>query len=394
MKTTMINQSKFLFILLLTIFIVSCSNDGNGDSDDNPPLNEQLDINQVDTAVEGFLQKHNAPGAALAVSVNGKMVYNKGYGLADVSANRSTKPDDHFRIASISKVFTAAAIMRLVDENLITVEHKVFGSEGVLGDSFGTATLTPDELDVTIDDLLLHQQGGWVNSLGYDVIDYEPQLNNYEFMEYILNNAELTNSPGEIFRYNNVGYWMLARIIEEVSGDSYEDYVRNMLVSTGITSFKTTTFRQNDRSSNEVEYYGEASDEPYIYNIASRRDGDGGVVISAPDLLRFLTAIDGSATRSDIISASSQQWMQTTTSLSGLGRGFGVWQQQNVLYFAGSLPGNRSLFMIGDNGVVATLLVNYRDANNASVYGTAIQDLILDVVNNNTIPWQTDLDQF
>ena len=379
---------------LLTLFMLSCNSDSSDDSDDNPPLNVQLDIDQVDSSVESFLQTYNAPGAALAVSVNGKMVYSKGYGLADVDTNSSTEADNLFRIASISKVFTGAAIMRLVDDNLITVEHKVFGADGILGNNFGSATLTTDELNVTVDDLLLHQQGGWVNASGFDVIDYEPQLNNEQFMEYILNNSELTNSPGETYRYNNVGYWMLARIIEEVSGQSYENYVGNMLASSGITSFKTTTFRESDRESNEVKYYGHTGDEQYIYTIASRRDGDGGVVISAPDLLRFLTAVDGSSTRPDIISTASQQWMKTTTSLSSLGRGFGVWEQQNVLYFTGSLPGNRSWFMIGENGVVATLLVNYRDVNNSSAYDAAIENLVLNIVNNSSIPWQTDLDQF
>jgi len=374
--------------------MLSCNSDSSDDSDDNPPLNVQLDIDQVDSSVESFLQTYNAPGAALAVSVNGKMVYSKGYGLADVDTNSSTEADNLFRIASISKVFTGAAIMRLVDDNLITVEHKVFGADGILGNNFGSATLTTDELNVTVDDLLLHQQGGWVNASGFDVIDYEPQLNNEQFMEYILNNSELTNSPGETYRYNNVGYWMLARIIEEVSGQSYENYVGNMLASSGITSFKTTTFRESDRESNEVKYYGHTGDEQYIYTIASRRDGDGGVVISAPDLLRFLTAVDGSSTRPDIISTASQQWMKTTTSLSSLGRGFGVWEQQNVLYFTGSLPGNRSWFMIGENGVVATLLVNYRDVNNSSAYDAAIENLVLNIVNNSSIPWQTDLDQF
>jgi len=394
MKITLINPSKFFLMSLFTLFMLSCSSDSSDDSDDNPPLNAQLDIDQVDSSVESFLQTYNAPGAALAVSVNGKMVYSKGYGLADVDTNSSTEADDHFRIASISKVFTAAAIMRLVDDNLITVEHKVFGADGILGNNFGSATLTTDELNVTVDDLLLHQQGGWVNASGFDVIDYEPQLNNEQFMEYILNNSELTNSPGETYRYNNVGYWMLARIIEEVSGQTYENYVRNMLASAGITSFKTTTFRESDRESNEVKYYGHTGDEQYIYTIASRRDGDGGVVISAPDLLRFLTAVDGSTTRPDIISTASQQWMKTTTSLSSLGRGFGVWEQQNVLYFTGSLPGNRSWFMIGENGVVATLLVNYRDVNNSTAYDAAIENLVLNIVNNSSIPWQTDLDQF
>ena len=69
------------------------------------------------------MQTYNAPGAALAVSVNGRMVYSKGYGLADVAANSAVDPDNQFRVASISKVFTSTAIMKLVDDGLLKQLH-------------------------------------------------------------------------------------------------------------------------------------------------------------------------------------------------------------------------------------------------------------------------------
>ncbi len=408
MKSTVLKIG--LVVLLLSLF--SCSKDDtdptpdpisnpieeptpdpdpNPDPDPDPEPTSQDDISSVDNAVQAFLDEYDVPGAALAVSVNEKMVYSKGYGWANVDMNLATKPDDVFRIASISKVFTSTAILKLIEENELTLNDKVFGADGILGDSFGTASFTDDELNITVDHLLLHEFGGWGASSGGDPIDYQPQLGNSDFIEYVLNNWELTHAPGENFSYSNTGYWLLARIIEEVSGMPYETYIRNMIASTGATSFKTTTFREDDREDNEVEYYGTEFDSQYIYTIASRRDGDGGGVISAPDLLRFLCGIDGFSGRQDILNSSSHELL-TANSLTNLGRGLANWDAQNLYYFTGSLPGTRTWFMIEKGGVSIVLLLNYR-SDQANFDGD-FQSLLLNIAKDGSIPWQTDLDQF
>lgn len=365
--------------------------DSDPDPDPDPDPTSQDDISSVDNAVQAFLDEYGVPGAALEVSVNEKMVYSKGYGWANVDMNLETKPDDVFRIASISKVFTSTAILKLIEENQLTLNDKVFGADGILGDSFGTASFTDDELNITVDHLLLHEFGGWGASSGGDPIDYQPQLGNSDFIEYVLNNWELTHAPGENFSYSNTGYWLLARIIEEVSGMPYETYIQNMIASTGATTFKTTTFREEDRESNEVEYYGTEFDSQYIYTIASRRDGDGGGVISAPDLLRFLCGIDGFNERPDILNSSSHELL-TANSLTNLGRGLANWDAQNLYYFTGSLPGTRTWFMIEKGGVSIVLLLNYR-SDQANFDGD-FQSLLLNIAKDGSIPWQTDLDQF
>ena len=364
--------------------------DPNPDPDPDPE--SQSDISSVDSAVQAFLDKYNVPGAAIAVSVNEKMVYTKGYGFSNLEQQTPTKFDDVFRVASLSKPFTATAIMKLVDEGGISLNDKVFGPDGILGDDFGTAVLTSNELEITVDHLLIHGAGGWGTVSG-DPIDRQPQLDSDGFIEYILNNWDLPNAPGTSFEYSNTGYWLLARIVEKVSGQSFEDYVWNMVGEAGITSFKTTSFRQEDRESNEVEYYGTESDSQFIYTIASRRDGDGGVVISAPDMLRFMCAVDGRSHRADIVSASSQSLMASPSEISHLGRGLGTWEAQNLLFFTGSLPGTRTWFYIDTNGRSAVVLLNYRRFD-LPEFDNDLNTLVYNLVKDNSIPWQTDLDQF
>ena len=402
---------QLLIVILFTSFMVSCSKDNpepeieiqqidpKDDDDETPPPPpppppvSQSDIDQVDSAVSAFLSKYSVPGAAVAVSVNEKMVYTKGYGLANVENNTPTKADDVFRIASISKPFTATGILKLVDEGKLELTDKVFGPEGILGDDFGTATLTADELEITVDHLLIHAGGGWSVATGGDPIDYEPQLEGNDYIEYVLNNWDLASTPGTSFAYSNMGYYLLARIVEKVSEQPFENYIRELVTPTGITSFKTTTFRQDDREANEVEYYGTTQEMQWIYTIASRRDGDGGVVISAPDVLRFICAIDGKTNRPDIVSANSQDLMSQPSALSSLGRGLGTWQEQNMLFFTGSLPGTRTwLYMEQERGVYAVLLLNSRGEQ--TDFDNDLNTLVYNMVKDTSIPWQTDLDQF
>jgi CubicO group peptidase (beta-lactamase class C family) len=402
MKSTPLTPIKWLS-LLSVLLIVSCSTGDDPtdpDSVDPPPIEdptgntdpEQNDLLVVDNAVSEFMAKYDIPGAALAVSINEKMVYSKGYGLATKEGSVPTQPTNVFRVASLSKPITSTAIMRLVDEGLLNLDDKVFGPDGILGDNFGTAQFSQRALSITIDHLLLHGLGGWGSVTG-DPIDHQPQLDRDGFIEYIINNWNLPNDPGTTFSYSNTGYWLLARVVEEVTGQTYENYVRTLLSEAGITTFKTTTFRENDRASNEVSYYGTAQDEPFIYTIASRRDGDGGVVISAPDMLRFLCAIDGKNGRSDLISSSSQQLMATPSSISTLGRGLGTWEAQNLLFFTGSLPGTRTWFYMDNNGRIAVLLLNMRRTDTPD-FDNDLNALVYSLVKSNSIEYQTDLDQF
>lgn len=408
MRTLQTLKWNYPICFLALLLVLACSSNdgespiepepnGNPNPSENPEPEpeptEQEAIASVDGAIADFMEQYGVPGAALAVSVDEKMVYAKGYGLSNVDAGTAVAPNDRFRIASISKVFTATAILSLVDAGELSLEDPVFGPNGILGNDFGTATFTADELDITVDHLLMHVHGGWGSSSGGDPIDYQPSLENGAFLEYVLNNWTLAHAPGEAFSYSNMGYWLLSRIIEELSGESYESYLTGLLSPLGITTFKTTTFREDDLEADEVFYYGTASDAPYIFTIASRRDGDGGVVISAPDLLRFLCAIDGASDRPDILTPSSIALLSETSNLSNLGRGLAVWPEQQLTYFTGSLPGNRSWMMIAENGHTATILLNLRRTDTPA-FDNDLQALLLNIVTDGSISWQTDLDQF
>src|ERR1700684_2706426 len=80
----------------------------------------------LDTVMQGLLSKYSIPGAALAVSRNGALVYARGFGSANTSSATPVQPDSLFRVGSVSKTFTAIAIMELVEQGKVQLDQSAF----------------------------------------------------------------------------------------------------------------------------------------------------------------------------------------------------------------------------------------------------------------------------
>lgn len=164
----------------------------------------------VDAYVRGQMDRLQVPGLSLAVVKDGQVVYSRGYGLANVELKVPVGPDTVFQIQSITKTFTAAAVMMLVEEGKVGLDDPV----GKYLDG------TPDSwMPVTIRQLLSHTSGikDFINeptaSLRLDVSEQEvleataPRPLNFK--------------PGDKYLYSNTGYHLLAMVIRKVTGKSY-----------------------------------------------------------------------------------------------------------------------------------------------------------------------------
>ena len=85
------------------------------------------ELKPFDELMEGFVRDNELPGAALAVAKDGRLVYARGFGYADVEKKQSVQPESLFRIASISKPFTAVATLQLVEQGRLALDTPVFG---------------------------------------------------------------------------------------------------------------------------------------------------------------------------------------------------------------------------------------------------------------------------
>jgi D-alanyl-D-alanine carboxypeptidase len=388
-------MKKLVFFLFLIISIVSCKKD---DTTIIPPVEKQVDIPSIDTKIEAFLTKYNIPGASFAVSKNGKMVYAKGYGFADKEKNEKVTSANIFRLASISKTYTGVAIMNLIQEGKFGLDDKVFGDGGILGNDYGTLPLKADLSKIRVNHLLHHTSGAWGTGTGGDVIDQNPTYDTKQFYDWVINTRPLAKTPNTVYDYTNVGYNLLGRIIEKVSKKSYINYLKENIVAKTGGNVELAKKTLEERMPKEVKYYGQGSDAPYPYTIAfPRRDADGGLVTSAPDLLRFCNAIDGLSTRPDILDSKTYSLFKTPSSVfTDYGCGVGIWDTQKVMFAYGSLPATRTGAMWGQNGMAVVLILNSRIDFNASNYNAFIyekQDILLDMIKNSNYQWQ-NIDQF
>lgn len=390
---------KILLLLFTSVLVfTSCKKDKNEEGSNPPPPVTQQDITALDSKVVAFMNSYNIPGASLAVSRNGKLVYQKGYGFADKTTSAKVTSQSIFRLASVSKTFTGIAILKLIEDGKLSADANVFGTGGVLSNDYGTPPYNSNLTAITVRDLLQHVSGSWGAATGGDVIDQNPSYTNKQMLDWVINTRPNPKTPGSVFDYSNVNFFILGRIIEKVSGKSYADYVKQFILSPlGITKIDIAGATAADKKPGEVSYYGQGNDAAFVYNILfSRRDADAGWIASAPDLLKFVCAFDGFSTRQDIINSDSYQLLKSASAVNkDYGFGIGIWPEENLLFNYGSLPGTRTAFMRHDNGTNAVLLLNSRvdptTDENPFIY--AMQDLVLDVVTNSAYKWQ-DIDQF
>ena len=384
---------KFLSVAALALSFAACKKDKVAE----PPLPpKQEDIDSVDQKIADWMTQNKMPGLSLAVSKNGKLVYTKGYGVANTQTNEKVTTESQFRIASVSKLITSAAVMKLLQEGKISMDQKVFGANSVLGTTYGTQPYKQYVTDITISDLLHHTIGGWGQDK--DPAFFDITLDKAAIINWTVNNVALKQAPGTGFDYSNFGYMLLSVIIEKVSGKSYNQFVNDEIWAKvgGSHSFIAGS-KLTDKLEKEVVYYGQENDAPAVYTMnLPRADGAMGWMSTPTDLLRLATAVDSSATRPDILSRSTIKTMVTTTAGStGLGFHFGCgWVVEgNEWFWWGSLPGTFAILYRNANGICIAAEANSRLEPNPNNGLFSFINVINFIAFENSIPWQ-DIDQF
>ncbi len=320
-KTIKSGESKIDFSGVVTLKVIA-----EDQSEKDYDFSLITDFESLDVAIQNLMATHNIPGIQLAITKDEKLVYSKSFGYADYENESLVNNKSLFRIASISKPITALTILKLVEQGKISLDDKVFGSEGILKEDFGSPPYDEDKLQITIQNLLEHKSG-WTNN-PYDPMFAGAEISMDELIDDMLDNRPLDFSPGSNSFYLNFGYCVLGRVIEKVSEQSYEDYVKNNLLDPiGIEEMKIGKSSFEEKFSNEVTYYDQEGFSPYYLNIP-RMDAPGGWLASSEDLLKLLVRADRNSNKLDFLNSNS---------LQNLYFGFENW------WHTGSLPGTSSV---------------------------------------------------
>src|SRR5919109_1344416 len=270
---------------------------------------KSADLELIGDKVAAYMTTHSIPGLALAITKDGRLVYAGGFGLADKSTGQEASPTQLFRIASVSKPITPVAVMRLLEQGKLTsLDLKVFGPNSILGSQYATPDNNTSIESITVRQLLQHISGFTtkvddMNDPMFQHTDYSTD----ELINWALKTKAPINSPGSVYEYSNFGYKILGRVIAAKSGQSYEDYVRSVLASTGVTDMVLAANAAADRKPHEVVYYPSSA---YDLNV-NRFDAHGGWLASAIDLTRFMVRVDGLGTKPDIVNGTDYTTMTT-----------------------------------------------------------------------------------
>ncbi len=268
-----------------------------------------------DREVESFMQSRKIPGGALAVVKDRRLVYARGYGWADREKQFPAKPDSLFRIASISKPFTAVAVLKLVQERRLDLEARAFELIDLPAFVPEGKKADPRLQRITIRQLLQHT-GGWDRDKSFDPMFRCREIAKTlgtpcppgprEIIRYMLGQP-LDFDPGARYAYSNLGYCILGRVLERITGVAYDKHVQDeVLAPSGIKRMRLGGSRVEQRVDGEVAYYMRENstsrsvfDEakvpwPYGGFCLEAMDAHGGWLASTVDLARFAAALDNS----------------------------------------------------------------------------------------------------
>lgn len=266
MKTSKWLHKLVQVVLIAVLMLVPMSNMASAQDD-------------VGAEVDTFLTRLEAFGFAgsFLVATDGEIVLQQGYGVANLETGVMNTGDTIFGIGSIAKDFTAAAILTLERDGLLHTDDPISDHlEGV----------PSDKADITIQQLIDHTSGLQT----YHDTEGDFQVMSRDEATETIFNAPLLVEPGTEEIYSNSGYTVLSLIIEEVSGQPFQDYIREeILVPSGLnrTGFWGETFEDVAFSMNEYDGYSSVQ----TWNQSWALAGNGEMVSSVGDLYQWVQVL-------------------------------------------------------------------------------------------------------
>ncbi|MEN1943035.1 serine hydrolase domain-containing protein [Luteimonas sp. MJ293] len=265
-------------LLIATLFaaLAGCTDGGSAE-----PTATDTGANPIDAIMSDYTG--NVPGAAVLVLRDGEPLVRRGYGLADVEAGVPVTPDTNFRLASVSKAFTAATVLLLVEDGVVGLDDPVRKWLPSL----------PEAADaVTVHHLLAHTSG---------LIDYEDvmpegldrQVRDADVLTILEGQDRLYFEPGTQYRYSNSAYALLTQIVEHATGERYADVLRARLFNPldmdnsvafedGISTVANRAFGHSQAG----ESWTRTDQSP-----TSAVLGDGGIYSSLDDMAKWDAAL-------------------------------------------------------------------------------------------------------
>lgn len=365
----------YILLFLCCLLAISCkkaSSSGNAEVDsvalkkEEARIRKEINADQKAAQIEQVIQKKITEGfnGNVLIAQKGVVVYQKSYGFANFKDTIKNNLQSKFQLASLSKTFTAVAIMKLAEQGKIGLDYTV-------KDYFPNFPYD----GITIRSLLCHRSGLPFYQYTFDKAVRENKVypTNQQMMEWFATaqpTPKMFNQPDHYFGYNNTNFAILAALVEKVSGKPFDEYMReNLFKPAGMkNSFIVTTKNDSININRTFGYqFGQRLPKDYYDDIT----GDKGVYSTVGDLLNWYKALKNNT----IINKESFREMITPRSfeypgLRNYGYGFRLWvdakQQTDYVYHTGWWKGYNTIMFFDPREDFVIILLNNR--YNRSVY--------------------------
>jgi len=261
-----------IFIVILILSVLSCGEKNSLER-------------SIDNIFKEF-QTNSTPGVSVAVVKDGKLIYQKGFGFLDLDSKVAIESKTNFRLASITKQFTALSVLLLEDEKKLFLEDtltKFFPTFPSYGNR------------ITIKNMLQHTSG---------LIDYEDyvdksdtvQLKDKDVLQILMNQDSTYFEPGTKHQYSNSGYAILALLVERLSDLSFAEFLKEKIFNP--LNMENSIAYEKGISEVHNRAFGYArTDSGFVFsdqNLTSAVLGDGGIYSSTVDLIKWDEEVNSS----------------------------------------------------------------------------------------------------
>ncbi len=244
-------------------------------------------IPRLEAIIDRTLERERVPGAAIGIVRDQEHLWSRGFGYADLASDRFPNADTVFRCGSITKTFTATAIMQLRDEGKLGIDDplvRYIPEFGAVKARFGK----PQE--VTIRRLLTHTSGlaGEGPNNGWEKLEFPP----IDDMVAALGRTEIVIEPESQYKYSNLGYALLGEVIARVGGQPYADYIqRNLFEPLGMddSAFHLTDPMRPRMATGYTIRIAEGEPQIAPHPILRGWDAAGSLYSTVNDLARWIS---------------------------------------------------------------------------------------------------------
>lgn len=252
---------------------------------DSDRINKLTDFKPViDSVYKAYAEKLHIPGIVYGLVIDDKLLYSNGFGITNISRNYPATNRSVFRIASMSKSFTALAILKLQEKGKLLVTEP---AQNYLPELKSLTYLTADASLITIENLMtmtsgLPEDNPWA--------DRQLDMTEKEFTELLKGGFSLSNNPSTTYEYSNLGYAMLGRIITNVSGIPYQEYIKENIfdaLKMNNTYWEYSEVPDSLLAQGYRYHNGKWIEEPMLHDGAF--GSIGGIITSIKDFSKYVS---------------------------------------------------------------------------------------------------------